>query len=410
MKLPWKKISLLVSLFGVLLFAPKAAWASTLSLSPSSTSTTVGLILQIQVVLNTTGESINAVQANINYPSDKFDIAWINASGSAFSIEAEQTASGGLIKISRGALPPGVTSTSANVATIGLKGKAAGSGTLSFASGSAAARYSDSSNSLTSSSGGTYSVTAAPNPPPPSPPGQPPAPPAPVPGKDTTAPVATGMTSADASQSGLTISWNTDEKADSLVEYGFEDGKYYYQVYSGDLLTSHSVRITKSLTTPVVPGETIHYIIKSKDSSGNQFESTDQSARLKGYKVKVRLTNNFGLPLSGVEVVLFSEPRSATTDLGGEATFEDVSPGKHSVSVKDLKSGKGTEITVAEKDGTQSFNVTTEKLTGTTVFGLSPLYFGAVILVILLASVVLIRVARRRVDRSSGNIPPSSLS
>ena len=46
-------------------------------------------------------ENVNAVQANINYPADKFDFVKVDGSGSAFELEAQATGGDGQVQIGR---------------------------------------------------------------------------------------------------------------------------------------------------------------------------------------------------------------------------------------------------------------------------------------------------------------------
>lgn len=395
MKLPLKKIILGLVLLGAFLFNPQAALASTLSLSPGNGNVNVGSITSIQVILNTGGEAVNAVSAYISYPQDKFDIAWITTGSSAFSIEAEQSASNGLIKISRGSITP-VNSASANVATIGLKGKAVGSGSLSFTSGSAAPRASDSSDSLNlaGSKGGTYTAiqpaTANPS--------------APAPTQDKTAPVVSEVKSGDVTNSSVTISWKTDEASDSEVEFGYEKDRYIFRVIGSEMVKEHSLKIVNSLLTPVVPGATIYYRVKSKDAAGNIVTAEASTVKVKGLTIRIRATDRFGLPIGGVEIILYSDPKSSKTNLFGEATFTDVTPGKHQVVMKLDKSEQATDIEVAETDGNQSFTVKSDDLSA--LVGLNPLYLlGSLILVILAVMLIIRRIRQKGVTNNFPNSP-----
>ena len=141
-----RKIILIIPIFIISsIVLSGSAFASTLHLSPSSSTVGVGSTMSVQVRLNTAGESVNGISAYLSYPADKLDVAWISY-GSAFSIAAEGAYGGGGIRISRG----NISGVSGNllIATIGFRGKAQGSGTVSFIGGSAAPRASDSSDSL----------------------------------------------------------------------------------------------------------------------------------------------------------------------------------------------------------------------------------------------------------------------
>ena len=87
---------------------------------------------------------------------------------------------------------------------------------------------------------------------------------------DVIAPVITNISPADAAtlgsgnQTQATITWTTNENADSIVEYGTTSGLGSAKTQLTDSTTSHSVTLT-GLTA----GTTYHYVIKSRDAAGN---------------------------------------------------------------------------------------------------------------------------------------------
>jgi thermitase len=68
-----------------------------------------------------------------------------------------------------------------------------------------------------------------------------------------------------------TITWTTDEPADSKINYGPTSG-YGSSDYSSTLVTSHSLTLTG-----LSPATTYHYQVISVDASGNPASSTDDS-------------------------------------------------------------------------------------------------------------------------------------
>jgi hypothetical protein len=138
--------------------APKTTPAVTLSISPASQRLSVGQVVGLSVKLNTNGQAVNAVQANLSYPSDKFDFDRIDGVGSAFEIEAEAINSSGLVKIARGSVSS-VNSSDAQVATVYLRAKANGRKVkVSFADGSLVIRTSDAMDILSRKTGGSYTI------------------------------------------------------------------------------------------------------------------------------------------------------------------------------------------------------------------------------------------------------------
>lgn len=380
----FKATTITICLF-VFLFFAKGAFASTLHLSPGSGTVGVGGTLAVRVTLNTQGEGVNGVSAYLSYPSDKLDVAYVTGAGT-FGIEAEKSFGGGAIRISRGSINP--VSGNVTVATIGFRGKSLGLGTVSFIGGSAAPRATDSSDSLNlgGSSGGVYTVVAGQ---PSAKPGQPQTKPA----QDITPPAITDVTVFDTTKTSATITWKTDKPADTTVEYGLEEGKYFLSSTNGELATDHSI----SLESPIfVPGALFHFKAISKDAAGNIAESSNMTFQLKGYTVVLKVVDKNKRPIKNVEVLLYSEPKRGMTNQDGLVTFTDATPGKHLVAVR-LKNNlsKTTEIEVIDDPNEQSFTITVES-------GTSDMYLTFLLLVLafvgllgLVSTVLLIKRRRR---------------
>jgi hypothetical protein len=93
-------------------------------------------------------------------------------------------------------------------------------------------------------------------------------------GPDITAPVISAVTAGSLTTTGATITWTTDELADSQVEYGPTTS---YGSSTG--ITNTSPRVT-SHTVPLtgLAGATLyHYRVKSRDAAGNLQTGTDNS-------------------------------------------------------------------------------------------------------------------------------------
>jgi hypothetical protein len=86
---------------------------------------------------------------------------------------------------------------------------------------------------------------------------------------DTTPPVISSV-AASVTASSATISWNTNEPADSQVEYGTTTAYGSSTTLDSTLVTSHSQTL-QSLS----PSTTYHYRVRSKDASGNLALSAD---------------------------------------------------------------------------------------------------------------------------------------
>jgi hypothetical protein len=91
---------------------------------------------------------------------------------------------------------------------------------------------------------------------------------------DTIPPVITGVQASAITRTGATITWTTDEPADSQVGYGTSTS------YSSSappapapaLVTNHSVQLSG-----LTPGTTYHYVVRSKDAAGNPAVSGDST-------------------------------------------------------------------------------------------------------------------------------------
>jgi hypothetical protein len=77
-----------------------------LSLSPSSASVSAGSTLAVQIWMDSGVSTVNAVQANLSYPLNKFNFVNIDSAGTAFGVEAQSTGGNGTVNIARGSTAP----------------------------------------------------------------------------------------------------------------------------------------------------------------------------------------------------------------------------------------------------------------------------------------------------------------
>jgi len=129
-----------------------------LYLKPSNQNVAVGSSTTFEVWVDTGGQGVNAVQANLSYPTESFDFGSIDTKGSAFEIQAESSGGNGTVKIGRGHI--GDVKGAALIAKVTLTSKAAASAAeVKFAEGSAVVRTSDHTDILKSKTGGAFKIS-----------------------------------------------------------------------------------------------------------------------------------------------------------------------------------------------------------------------------------------------------------
>jgi len=89
---------------------------------------------------------------------------------------------------------------------------------------------------------------------------------------DTTPPVIENVDNSGITSNSATITWDTDEIADSLVKYGTSSENYTENKYNSDDVTSHSIGLTS-----LAENTTYYYVVKSTDPSNNSSESSEYS-------------------------------------------------------------------------------------------------------------------------------------
>ena len=153
-----------LSISFVVLSNPSPVYAAaTLSLSPATSTVTINDTFPVAIRVNTGGDPVIAVQANLTYDSSKLECVSISNDGSAFGIEAQNFGAGGQVKIARGVTggQPPVTG-DVLVATVTFKAKvSSGSTTVNFTDGCAVIKpaprgSTDVVNILSGTTGGTY--------------------------------------------------------------------------------------------------------------------------------------------------------------------------------------------------------------------------------------------------------------
>jgi hypothetical protein len=129
-----------------------------LYLSPANAPYNDNGSFSVQVREDSGAAAVNAVQANLSYPTNLLEVTSVDETGSGFGLNASTSSSNGQISIARGTTPGGPNVTGNQlIATINFKGKGtAGTASVSGAAGSAVVRASDAHDILTKTDGGSY--------------------------------------------------------------------------------------------------------------------------------------------------------------------------------------------------------------------------------------------------------------
>lgn len=305
--------------------SPVFAAPASLSLSPASTSAIIGSSFNVGVYVNTGGNAVNAVQANLTYPANQLDYVSVTSSA-AFPVDAQSTGGGGTVSIARGAITP--VNGSQLVATVRFKAKVStGTAAINFASTSGVA----SNGTAILGNGATTGTTVALKPVPAATPA------APAPPKDTAAPTISNIKVSDIKTNSATVSWTTSEPASSQVTYGL-DSKYGITAFDPAMVTEHKLVLDSALLRPAT---TYHFTVKSTDAAGNvSAPGKDQTFKTLGLSVKVTVVDKQSKPVSGATVQY--QNSKAETNSNGQATLSGLPSGKLTLVVS--QGGKQTPV------------------------------------------------------------------
>lgn len=127
-----------------------------LYVSPVSQTLVVGGQISVAVRLNTNGQSVNAVDVRMNYPTAFLEVVNISNDGSAFGIPAETSGSGGTIKITKGSIAP--VNGDSLIATVVFRATASGNAQVTFSGESKVVSSSTNNNILRNTTGGSYTI------------------------------------------------------------------------------------------------------------------------------------------------------------------------------------------------------------------------------------------------------------
>jgi 5-hydroxyisourate hydrolase-like protein (transthyretin family) len=192
---------------------------------------------------------------------------------------------------------------------------------------------------------------------------------------DTTPPVISDVAASNTTATEATITWTTDEPAESQVEYGTTASYGQITTLDTNLVINHSVVLT-GLTS----GTTYHYMVKSRDTQGSGTWS-----QLGGFTFNT-LDNTLDITPPGISAVTASgmtqtgatitwtTSEAATsqveygpTDQYGSATTLDATLATgHSVSLTGLTAGTTYHFRVKSKDASNNEAVSADYTFATT--------------------------------------------
>jgi hypothetical protein len=154
---------------------------------------------------------------------------------------------------------------------------------------------------------------------------------------DSKAPKINGDIKIEKSQSTITLSFKSSEKAKSRTAYSLGDNSGF--AVNNKLLADHKIVLGQK--QPLEAGQTYQITIRLTDKDGNTAKAKSLEVRTTGVDYAVRIIDKDGQPLINHPVTLHSEPMQTMTDHGGTARFTDVTPGEHTL----VLSINGSEIT-----------------------------------------------------------------
>lgn len=139
--------------------SPQTLFGASFFLSPHNGSFEIGSTLSIGVYANSNGATFNAVSGVLSFPEDLLQVTSISKNQSLVSLWVQEPSfsnSDGIIRFEGIALNPGYSGAQGKVLTINFKVKTAGTGSVTFTSGSILANDGAGTELLTNKGGGTY--------------------------------------------------------------------------------------------------------------------------------------------------------------------------------------------------------------------------------------------------------------
>ncbi|MDZ7744528.1 MAG: cohesin domain-containing protein [Candidatus Saccharibacteria bacterium] len=326
-------VAILVLLTSVLMPTKTQAETASVFVSPSSSSVTKGDKITVQVRVNSGTDPMNTAQARLNFDSSR--LQYVSYSSGAFTTPVATNQTSSSFEYA-GALLGSTVSGNQLIFSVTLKAVATGTASLSISNAQVAnagesftlstsgGSISITSDSSGGSSGGSDSTTSSP-----------PTSSSPSGGQQTQTspepvepPKFVGEPEFEQTQGTILVKLEADKPSSLRVGYATGDDEQEI-VWERDEKTKHELLVGKD--QPLQAGTKYKLQIRLTDTDGNHSDTKTASVRTKGVTFKVKILDQDDQPLVDHPVELHSEPLQATTDDAGYATFEDVTPGKHTL-------------------------------------------------------------------------------
>ncbi len=188
-------------------------------------------------------------------------------------------------------------------------------------------------------------------------------------GTDITPPTISSLTASAIGSTAATISWTTNEPADSTVRFGIDSASLNQTAGNSALVTSRSVPLTG-----LTPNTVYYYRVTSTDAAGNAASSpaTDPPASFTTAGPSITGTITPAASGSGATVTLTGAATGTTSvDVNGNYSFTNLANGSYTVTP--TKSGftftpPNRAVAISGANGTADFTaqpVPTYSITGT---------------------------------------------
>jgi hypothetical protein len=252
-----------VIVFCALFFAPLYAHAATLSISPASARTQIGRTVTVRVLVNSAGQSINAVSGQLTFSNDLLTLTGLSKAGIVNLWAQEPTYSNAAGTASfQGVILNGYTG-GATVLVLTFKAKAEGTASVSFAATGDSVLLNDGQGTdvLTGTSGATITIGRAVTQPAPSPA------PLPQPAPEVTPPVPSAPSSV---QPVFTDYQSPIVPGNFIVVKGTASPSSTLNVTLTDTAPNGDTKVTQSILT-VGEGGLFTYVSDEKVAQGHVY-------------------------------------------------------------------------------------------------------------------------------------------